>query len=223
MSSAACPELQHSNLRCSLQTPPGPCSLQLPVRSVTASRVQADGLGVQACWQGWVCVLDRSADPWKFTVYKVKLEVSFVLQQDNLNTMGWWVSQAQLRHTSSWGREVSYPNSLSVDCECLQRQLLHTPFSSLLKEKPAVSCPLQFLANIVHKWFISFLREGLALHSICRLGISPSLSCRNVAGSCLTQSEHNSKFIVLIPSSFVCSLTFSFIWWGPSLICTICD
>lgn len=117
----------------------------------------------------------------------------------------------------------SYLNLLSICSVCLQEHLLYMHFSSLLKVKPAVSCPLQFLVNIVHKLFISFFRKGFALHGICHLGISPSPSCRNVAWSCLAQSEHNSVSAVLIPSSFMYSLTFSFICLGPSLICTICD
>lgn len=49
--------------------------------------------------------------------------------------------------------EVNYfnPDSISVHCVYLQQQLLYMHFSSLLKGKPAVSCPLQFLVNTVHK------------------------------------------------------------------------
>lgn len=49
------------------------------------------------------------------------------------------------------GVSVCNPASLSVHCVCLQQQLLYIHFSSLLKGKPAVSCPLQFLVNTVHK------------------------------------------------------------------------
>jgi len=61
--------------------------------------------------------------------------------------------------------------------------------SSLVKVKPAVSCPLQFLENIVHKLFISFFRKTLLCTAAVILGfLPPPLAETSLEAICLNVS-----------------------------------